>query len=625
MNVSKVREKYLAFFEKRGHTIVPSASLVPENDPTTLFTGSGMQPMVPFLLGEPHPLGTRIADSQKCFRAEDIDEVGDNRHTTFFEMLGNWSLGDYFKREQLRWSFEFMTDKEEGLGLDPERLYVTVFAGDAENDLLADDTSIEIWKGLFGEKDIDAKFVELGTEERGGEKGMQGGRIFSYGAKENWWSRAGTPTTMPAGEPGGPDSEVFYEFEDVEHDTRFGEHCHPNCDCGRFLEIGNSVFMQYRKREDGTFEHLPKENVDFGGGLERLTAATLGTSDVFAIDTLRGVIRAIEERAVGSYEEVEYMESYRVVADHIRGVVFMIADGVEPSNTERGYVARRLIRRAVRHMRHVSERMTLADLVSVVVGLYGDTYPDVERAQEEVERIVRGEEEKFGATLERGLREFEKRIEGVETLSGKDAFELFSTYGFPVDMTEELAAERGKAIDREAFEKEFALHREVSRAGAEKKFQGGLADHSEMSVKYHTATHLLHAALRHVLGEHIEQKGSNITPDRLRFDFTHDEKLSDEEKQQVEDFVNMSIDDALPVMCEEKPLEEARTEGALGVFGEKYADTVKVYRVGEREKPVSLEICGGPHVENTSELGHFRIKKEEASSAGVRRIKAVLE
>lgn len=624
MKVAEVRERYLRFFEKRGHAVVPSASLVPENDPTTLFTGSGMQPMIPFLLGEPHPLGTRIADSQKCFRAEDIDEVGDNRHTTFFEMLGNWSLGDYFKCEQLRWFFEFLTDSDEGLGLDPDRLYVTVFAGDAENNLSADTESVEIWQELFGEKNTDAAFVEIGMEEKGARQGMRQGRIFSYDAEKNWWSRAGSPSNMPVGEPGGPDSEVFYDFG-TEHDPAYGEHCHPNCDCGRFLEIGNSVFMQYLKADESVFEKLPKENVDFGGGLERLTAATEKVNDVFEIDLMRAIVTAIEENSEKAYSEKSAQNSFRIVADHMRGVVFMVADGVEPSNTERGYIARRLIRRSVRHLKDLSTSLSCADIVSVIVAQYADAYPDVEKKEAEIIRSVKTEEEKFKETLERGLREFEKKIAHTDTLSGKDAFELFSTYGFPFDMTEELVEERGKSVDREGFEEEFKKHQERSRAGAKMKFQGGLADHSEMSVKYHTATHLLHAALRHVLGEHVEQKGSNITPERLRFDFTHDAKLTEGEKEQVEAFVNASIKDDLSVTCEEKPLEEARTEGALGVFGEKYAETVKVYRVGDRKKPISLEICGGPHVESTAELGTFRITKEEASSAGIRRIKAVLE
>lgn len=625
MTIAEVREKYLKFFEKRGHKIIPSASLVPENDPTTLFTGSGMQPMVPYLLGEKHPLGNRIVDSQKCFRAEDIEEVGDNRHTTFFEMLGNWSLGDYFKKEQLPWIFEFLTNEEEGLGLDPNKIYVTVFIGDEDMDLPRDEESIGIWKDLFSEKGIEAEVVDIGSEERGGEVGMQGGRIFTYDAKKNWWSRAGAPENMPIGEIGGPDSEIFFDFE-TEHDISYGEHCHPNCDCGRFLEIGNSVFMQYIKTENGSFEKLPKENVDFGGGLERLAAVTQGIDDVFLVDAFEGIINSLEEVSGKNYRDPEYTNSFRVIADHVRGAIFMIADGVLPSNSEQGYFVRRLLRRSIRHMNLIGAGgHALNSIVERAIEPYREVYPELIEKRKEIEKVFSEEEDKFTKSLERGMREFEKITERGDSVSGEDAFILFSTYGFPVELTVELAEEKGLEVDVEGFRKKYAEHQERSRQGAEQKFKGGLGDTSENSLKYHTATHLLNAALRQVLGEHVEQKGSNITPERLRFDFSHPDKLTEEEKISVEGLVNEMIKANLPVSFEEMSLDKARELGALGVFGDRYDETVKVYFIGEKTDPFSIEICGGPHVESTGELGHFKISKEEASSAGVRRIRAILE
>lgn len=625
MQTSKIREKYLEFFKERGHKIIPSASLVPENDPTTLFTGSGMQPMLPYLLGEKHPLGDRIADSQKCFRAEDIEEIGDNRHTTFFEMLGNWSLGDYFKKDQLHWIFEFLTDEKVGLGLNPEKFYVTVFEGDEEVGLPRDTESIAIWQELFEKKGIEAKVVDIGSEARGGEIGMQGGRIFAYDAVKNWWSRAGVPENMPVGEPGGPDSEIFYDFE-TEHDPAYGEFCHPNCDCGRFLEIGNSVFMQYVKNEAGEFEKLPKENVDFGGGLERITAITTDTNDVFLIDVFAGVLQSLETFSGKKYHDAEFTKSFRVIADHVRGAVFMVGDGVFPSNSERGYFVRRLLRRAIRHMDLLGiQDNSIAELVPSIVRVYEKSYPNLLEKEQEISQVFLDEEKKFRRTLERGLKELEKIIEKAEGISGEEAFVLFSTYGFPVELTEELAKERGVSVDVESFKRAFAEHQEKSRLGSEQKFKGGLGDTGEKSLKYHTATHLLNAALRKVLGEHVEQRGSNITPERLRFDFSHPEKMTDEEKRSVEDFVNKAIKGSLPVTFSEMPIEKAREINAIGIFGDKYDENVKVYFIGEKENPISVEICGGPHVENTGSLGHFRIQKEEASSAGVRRIRAVLE
>ncbi len=620
MNTSEVRQKYLKFFEGKGHTIIPSASLRPENDPTTLFVGSGMQPLLPYLLGEKHPVGTRIVDSQKCFRAEDIEEVGDNRHTTFFEMLGNWSLGDYFKEEQLSWVFEFLTDKENGVGLNPEKLYVTVFSGDKSLNIPKDNESVKIWKRLFKEKGIEATDVEIGSEEDGYKKGMkEGERIFYYDSKKNWWSRSGTPDKMPAGEPGGPDSEIFYDFG-TEHDKNFGEYCHPNCDCGRFMEIGNNVFMEYIKKEDGNFEQLPQKNVDFGGGLERITAASNNDADVFSIDVFAKIIDQIEVFSSESYSEDKNKESFRVIADHIRGSVFMIGDGVTPSNTDAGYILRRLIRRSVRFADKLNiEYGALAGMATIVTDSYKESHPELAQQATQITEVINNEEGQFRKTLEKGMKEFEKL--SSSDIGGHDAFVLFTTYGFPFELTQELAQEKGIKVDEKSFRDEMKKHQELSRSGAEQKFKGGLVDHGEMSIKYHTATHLLNQALVQVLGDGIAQKGSNITPERMRFDFSFERKMTDEEKQKVEDIVNEQIQAGLIVTNEELPLEEAKRLGAIGVFGEKYGNTVKIYKIGD----FSMEFCGGPHVKNTKELGHFKITKEKSISSGIRRIRAVLE
>ena len=622
MKLSEVRTKYLRYFEKRGHSVLPSASLTPENDPTTLFTGSGMQPLLPYLLGEKHPKGARLVNSQKCFRAEDIEEVGDNRHTTFFEMLGNWSLGDYFKQEQIPWFFDFLTKE---IGLDPHKLYITVFSGDEKNNIPRDTEATDLWKKLFDEQKIEAKDIELLTEERGGELGMQGGRIFYYNAKKNWWSRAGIPDNMPEGEPGGPDTEVFYDFG-TEHDTTYGTHCHPNCDCGRFMEIGNSVFMEYLKNADGTFSKLPQKNVDFGGGLERITAASNNTVDIFHIDVLETIIKHIEQLS-GIIYAGEKIRSFRIVADHLRGAVLMIADGVMPTNTDAGYFVRRLLRRAILHMDTIGmQKHTLSELVKDTTDAYGDTYPRLKNVEQAIIQEIKDEEERFRKTLEKGLHEFEK-IEERE-ISGQTAFNLYQSYGFPIEITTEVAQKKNMYVDLLGFHEEMKKHQETSRIGSEKKFKGGLVDHSDMSVKYHTATHLLHQALRTVLGDHVFQKGSNITPERLRFDFTHHQKMTDEEKKRVEDLINQKIQEHLPVSFEILPIEEAKKRGAIGLFEDQYGDQVKVYQVGDDKTGIfSREFCGGPHVQNTKELvstGTFKIQKEEAVSAGVRRIKAVM-
>ncbi|QSH39578.1 alanine--tRNA ligase [Candidatus Kaiserbacteria bacterium] len=630
MNANDVRTKYLDFFAARGHAIIPSASIVPENDPTTLFTGSGMQPMLTYFLGETHPKGTRITDSQKCFRAEDIDDIGDNRHTTFFEMLGNWSLGDYFKEEQIPWIFEFLVDE---IGLDPKNLYVTVFSGEEKNNIPKDEETPMLWKKVFDEAGLDSKIVDMGSQADGASKGMQDGRIFYYDSKENWWSRAGVPDNMPVGEPGGPDSEMFYDFG-TEHDTRFGEHCHPACDCGRFMEIGNSVFMQYVKKGEGVFEELEHKNIDFGGGLERIVAAAQNMPDVFlAVSSLADIIRHLENASGKKYEED--VRSFRIIADHIRGALFMIGDGVRPSNTEQGYFARRLIRRSVQYADALGiAEGTLVDAVSIVTKSYEEHYPELTEKETGIKELFAAEETKFRKTLTKGMREFEKLAE-TGTITGEQAFLLFTTYGFPIELTQELAEQKGIIVDRDAFTTFMKEHQAKSRSGAEQKFKGGLADHSEATTMLHTTHHILLRALQIVLGDHVKQRGSNITSERLRIDFSHDEKMTDEQKSEVERIVNEQIEAGVPVMKTILPKEEAERLGAQKEFGQKYPDMVNVYSVGPKdategdpkiEQAYSLEFCGGPHVTNTGNItGVFRIQKEQASSAGVRRIKGVLE
>ncbi len=638
MTVSEVRSRFLAFYEKRGHAIVPSAPIVPGNDPTTLFTSSGMQPLVPYLLGEAHPAGNRIANSQMSFRAGDIEEVGDNRHTTFFEMLGNWSLGDYFKQEQLPWVFEYLTSKEEGLGLDPEKLYVTVFAGDESTGMPVDMEAVKLWQKLYKEKGIDARFLNVGSEADGYTTGMQGARIFAYDAKKNWWSRAGVPSNMPPGEPGGPDSEVFYDFG-LPHDPAWGAECHPNCDCGRFIEIGNSVFMQFVKQEDGTFENLPKQNVDFGGGLERLAVATTGVPDVFTLDVFDTPRTIIEERSGKAYGADEATtRAFRIILDHMRASSFMLAEGVMPSNSEAGYVLRRLLRRAIRE----SDRLgihdaVLADVAKGYAEVYADQYPHVLAGAERIRDEIAKEEEKFRKTLTTGLRELEK-LAAKQAITPEDVFTLFTTYGFPIELTEEIANEREIEIDLPAVMELMKKHQETSRAGGAQRFAGGLADHAEQTVRYHTTHHILLKALQMVLGNEVKQRGSNITSERLRIDFASPGKMTDEQKAEVERIVNEVVYQDLPVTRTVMPREEAEKLGAEMEFGVKYPDLVSVYSVGpvhateatpDIPNAFSLEFCGGPHVTNTKEIHEgdrkFRIAKEEAVASGVRRIKAVLE
>jgi alanyl-tRNA synthetase len=636
MTTHDIKKKYLAFFEKNGHAIVPSSSLLPENDPTTLFTGSGMQPMVPYLLGQSHPLGAKIADSQKCFRAQDIEEVGDNRHTTFFEMLGNWSLGDYFKHEQIPWVFTFLT---EVLPLNPNRLYVTCFRGIPGNNIPKDEESANIWKNLFQAKGIDA-VIQDNAEERGMK---QNARIFYYDETKNWWSRSGVPSNMPVGEPGGPDSEIFWDFG-----VDLGLHeqsewkdvpCHVNCDCGRFLEIGNSVFMEYIKTENG-FEQLKQKNVDFGGGLERMAAALNNNPDMFLIDLFSSMKEMLERISKKTYGDVaEETKAFRVILDHLRAATFLIADGAIPSNKDQGYFTRRLIRRAVRYGQTLGiSDAFCAEVAGAVIGTYADAYPELPQKKDMILEALSTEEKKFKRTIEKGVKQFEDIAGAINDqrsiITGQEAFDLYQSFGFPIELTKEMAEEKGLSVDRDEFEKEKEKHAALSRQGAEKKFKGGLLDHSDMSVKYHTATHLLHAAVRKVLGEDAVQKGSNITPERLRFDFSYPNKLTPEQKQEIEELVNAAIERDYPMTFDMMSVDDARKKGAIGLFEDNYGDTVKVYTVGDPNEPAtadpsaptfSREFCGGPHVEHTGTLGRFKIKKEESVGAGARRIKAVLE
>ncbi len=606
MDITQIRQKYLEFFKNRGHAILPSTSLVPEGDATTLFTSSGMQPMMPYLLGEKHPLGTRLVDSQKCFRSQDIEEVGDNRHTTFFEMLGNWSLGDYFKKDQLTWFFSFLTDTKDGLGLDPQKIFVSIFEGDSS--VPKDVEAVALWQNLFSSVGIDAK---------------EGDRIFAYPAKKNWWSRAGGPDKMPAGEPGGPDSEVFYDFgADLKlHEVSQwkNEACHPNCDCGRFMEIGNNVFMQFIKQADGSLADLPAKNIDFGGGLSRLAAATLNDPDVFHTSAFSKLISRIENIASKSYAEPANQPSMRIIADHFSAASFLIKDGILPGNKAQGYVLRRLLRRAAVKFYFLTgsrdNLVRIADLVEDVVATYGELYFD-EGDSRNIHQIIQTEIEKFGQTLEKGIKELQK----AQSIDGKVAFDLYQSYGFPLEITTEILTQMGQQLDLAQFEQEFTKHKELSRTASAGMFKGGLADHSQTVTAYHTATHLLHAALRQVLGTHVQQKGSNITAERLRFDFSHTDKLTDSQLEQVTSIMNDKISAHLPVIREEMPKEKALKEGALAFFGQKYPDMVSVYTIGSKGDIFSKELCGGPHVTNTQELAKIKVVKQESLGASLRRL-----
>jgi len=649
----ELRNKYIGFFKEKGHVEIPSASLVPENDPTVLFTTAGMHPLVPYLMGENHPAGKRLVNVQKCVRTGDIDDVGDSTHNTFFEMLGNWSLGDYFKNESIRWSWEFLTDKK-WLGIDPMRIKVTVFEGD--KDAPRDDESIKIWQECF------EKFKIIGEVYEKSKSNNKTARIFPLPKEDNWWGPAGMTG------PCGPDTEIFIDlgkstnFEKCPNESE----CKPGCKCGRYVEIWNNVFMEYNKTAEGKFVPLSQKNVDTGMGMERTLAMLNGYSNVYETDVLAPIVDKVKslkkdvalrqaqgDNSVMVSQSNHDSKSERIVADHIRASVFMINDGVVPSNVERGYILRRIIRRAVRHGKNLDmPENFLLTLAELVINNYKEFYPELEKNKGRILDEIKKEEEKFVKTLERGLKELEKMVKSKESrplyahdmrpdwgsksddyinyISGSEAFDLFQSYGFPIELIREELAKYGMSYHKGEFETEFnkelQKHQDLSRTASAGKFKGGLADQGEQATKYHTATHLMLESLRRVLGPHVYQKGSNITSERVRFDFSHPDKLSKEEVQKVEDMVNAEIQKNLPVTMQEMSLDDAKRLGAMGVFGSKYGERVKVYTIGDEKTGIfSREICGGPHVKNTSEIGKFKIKKEESSSAGVRRIKAVLE
>ena len=605
MTSSEIRKKFLKFYEQRGHKIIPPAALVLGEDPTTLFTSSGMQPLIPYLLGESHPSGSkRLVDSQPCLRIGDIEEVGDNRHDTFFEMLGNWSLGDYFKQEQLPWVLEFFTKE---LKLDQEKLAVSISAGG--KGVSEDKESYEIWKKI----------------------GIKEDRIFKYPIEEeNWWSRSGKPDQMPPGEIGGFDSEVFYEFTDVLHDLKYGPKCHPNCDCGRFLEIGNSVFIQYQKQADGSLKELSQKNVDFGGGLERLVAACANTPDIFKTDLFLPIIEKIEKISNKIYgENAVETRAMRIIADHLKASTMIANSGIFPSNKTQGYILRRLLRRALLAMRKINLviiSFPFNEIVEEVAKIYKDIAPELAQNGKEIAEMFSEESHRFEKALNQGIKELEKS----EKIDAKIAFYIFESFGLPYEVIKEIADEKGQKINQEDFEQELKKHQKLSKGAAEHVFRGGLVDQSYQVTKYHTATHLLHQALRQVLGDRIRQEGSNITSERLRFDFNYDVKLTLEQIKKIEEIVNEKIKENLPVLCEVTDKEEAFKSGALGFFRTKYGDKVRVYTIGNpltsksSGPPFSREICGGPHVNSTGELGVFKIIKEDKVARGIRRIKAIL-
>lgn len=631
MNAQEIRQAYLSFFEKRGHAVVERAPLVLMGDPTTLFTGSGMQPMIPYLLGEPHPEGKRIVDSQTCLRAQDIDDVGDNRHTTFFEMLGNWSMGDYFKKEQIEWMWEFLSDV---VGLDMSKVYVTCYIGDERYDIPKDTEAAETWIELYKKAGLSHGQADIGSEEAGYRRGMkQDERIFYYDGSKNWWSRNGSPETTPIGDPCGPDSEMFYDFG-IPHNPEFGEFCHPNCDCGRFMEIGNNVFMAYRKVADGVFEELEQKNIDHGSGLERIAAAKLGDPDVFKISLLWPIIEKLQELSGESYES--HTESMRVIADHLRAATFLAVDGCVPSNKEQGYVMRRLLRRAIRYSFELGiEQSFLKEVVPVIADLYMNDFPEVKENRKHIVAVLVKEEKAFRQTLRKGIAQMKKFAD--DGLSGDELFMLYDTYGFPVELAVEEAQQQGVDLPedwREQFEAKMQEQRQRSQTAAKGTFKGGLGGQTMAHRRLHTANHLMYAALKKVVGEHVTQHGSNITEERLRFDFNNDGKVSRIQLDEVESMVNAWIDADLPVSFKEYPTAKAFELGAVGAFGDRYGEVVKVYRVGEGDNRVSFEICGGPHVEHTGQLSQnddgtpsnkrFKITKEESSAAGIRRVKGIL-
>jgi len=647
MNTQEIRKAYLEFFKDRGHAVVKRAPLVLKDDPTTLFTGSGMQPMIPYLLGEQHPKGQRIVNSQTCLRAQDIDDIGDNRHTTFFEMLGNWSMGDYFKDQQIEWISEFLFDV---VGLDPQHVYVSCYIGNEAYGIPRDDEAIALWTKIFAARGIDAKVVEVGAAENGDKLGMQGGRIFLYDGSENWWSRNGNEENTPIGDPCGPDSEMFYDFGESAHNPSFGEP-HPASDSGRFMEIGNNVFMAYRKVSEGKFELLEKPNIDHGSGLERIAAAKLNDPDVFKISLMWPIIEKLGVLSGKNYDS--HTNAMRVIADHLRAATFLAVDGCVPSNKEQGYVMRRLLRRAIRFAFELGvEQNFMEEIVPVIADLYHEDFPDIAEKREEVITVLVKEEKAFRQTLRNGLKEISKRfpviidmqnpniptkevIKQLPIVTGDDIFLFQDTFGFPKELSVEIIEMQDRGIMSvkwvQEFESALKKQRERSQTAAKGTFKGGLEGQTLQHKKYHTATHLMYQALRDVLGDHVVQHGSNITEERLRFDFSHPEKVTREQLDAVEKIVNEQIEKDLKISFSEYPTKVAREEkGALGAFGDRYGETVKIYEMiadGE-EKPFSFEICGGPHVDHTLQLfedgKRFKINKEESSSAGIRRIKAVL-
>ncbi len=626
MDANEIRKKFFEFQIENGHEVIQPAPLVLEGDPTTLFTGSGMQPLLPYLLGKDHPKGTRLCDSQPSMRMQDIDDVGDPRHTTVFEMLGNWSLGDYFKEEQIRNFFKFLT---EIVGLDANKIYVTCFIGNEKYGIPKDDEAAAIWQKVFKEAGIEAKIAEIGTAAEGDKRGIKPSeRIFFYDDHENWWSRGGGCESTPIGDPCGPDSEVFYDFgEDKQDVEKYGK-AHPASDGARFMEIGNSVFMQYKRNEDGTFSELEKKNVDFGGGLERIAAAAIGSFDVFKISLMKPIIDKLEEISGKSYDN--NTDEMRVIADHIRGAYLLAAQGLTPSNKSQGYAMRRLLRRAILRALDLGISSNfLSEIVPIVADNYTDLPDSILTHREFALEVMLKEEVAFRKTLNRGLKELSKITRNNKILDGNDLFRLQDTYGFPMELSVEECYRQGIELSKDyvkEFDTALSEQRKRSQTASKGMFKGGLEDHGEQTVKYHTSCHLLLAALQKLIDPSICQKGSNITSERVRFDFNVDHKLTDEEKKAVEDQVNEWIKADLPVVYDEYDKTYARdTLKAHGEFWDKYPDILKVYTIGDFNNPVSREVCGGPHVEHTGVIGHFKIIKEESSSAGVRRIKAVLE
>lgn len=625
MNADEIRQKFLEFEASKGHKVIQPASLVLEGDPTTLFTGSGMQPLLPFLLGKEHPMGTRLTDSQPSLRLQDIEDVGDPRHTTVFEMLGNWSLGDYFKEEQIRNFFEFLTSV---VGLDPSKIYVTCFIGNEKYGIPRDNEAAEIWQKVFKEAGIDAKIAEIGSAATGNKRGIKPGeRIFFYDDHENWWSRGGGCDTTPIGDPCGPDSEVFYDFGEDKQDIEKYGLAHPASDGARFMEIGNQVFMQYRRNEDGSFSELEKKNVDFGGGLERIAAAAIGSFDVFKISLMKPIIEKLEEISGKSYDN--NTDEMRVIADHIRGAYLLAAQGLTPSNKAHGYAMRRLVRRAILRALDLGIASDfLAQIVPIIAENYTDLQDSILTHREVALEVLLREEKAFRKTLNNGIRELKKLTRNNKIIDGKEIFKLQDTYGFPMELSVEECYREGIELTenyRAEFNEALKEQRERSQTASKGMFKGGLEDHGEQTVKYHTATHLLLAALQKLISPDIVQKGSNITADRVRFDFNLDHKMTPEELTKVEAQVNEWIAADLPVVFDEYEKDYARnTLKAHGEFWDKYPDILKVYTIGDFSSPVSREVCGGPHVEHTGMLGQFKIVKEESSAAGIRRIKAVL-